>query len=244
MAVSGIWNFALANISLVFEAFDRIGIRPPEVTRHHLNSSRVSLNLELLEWSNAGMNFWETVSGSVTLTAAVPTYTLPANIVTLTEVYFSTVNGGGAGINSDRILTPITRTDYAALPNKLQPGTTSQYWFQMLMVPQITLWPPPVVGGPSYVLNYYGLRQIMDANLGGGEIPDVPYRGVDALVSRLTQRLCEKFGPVDPQARTALMAEKKAIAGEAYELFARRDQEPGAMSYRPDVSSYARMRRR
>jgi len=241
VASSGTYNFAMANTSVVLEAFDRIQKPPPVLTRHMLVSARNSLNLELAAWSNAGMNFWETTGGTINLAVGTGTYTLPTNLVTMTELWYSTVNGGGTGVNNDRIMVPITRTQYSMIVNKNQQGIPTQYWFQMLETPQVTIWEVPFVGAPNYVLEWYGMQRVQDANLAGGETPDIPYRAIDALCARMALRLCEKFGPVNPQARQAMMMEKKAAADEAWELLMRRDQEPGPMTINANIAAYGKM---
>jgi hypothetical protein len=70
----------------------------------------------------------------------------------------------------------------------------------------------------------------------------VPYRAIDCLCARLTFRLCEKFGPKQPQARAAMMQEKKGLADEAWAKMVRRDQEPGAIIWQPNVAAYGRLR--
>lgn len=241
MTSSGTYNFALSNASIIFEALDRIQKRPTEDDRHILISARNSLNLELSTWSNKGFNFWELLSGTINLAANTPTYVLPGNLVTLTELYYTQVNTGG--VNIDRIMMPIQRSQYAQITNKLQPGIPTQYWFQMLITPQITIWEIPAAGqvAPNYVLNWYGLSQIQDANLASGETPNVDYRCYEALITGLTLRLAEKFGPADPQAKRGMMEEKKAIADTAWGDMVRRDQEPGPILFRPRISGYGRM---
>jgi hypothetical protein len=244
MTSSGTYNFGLSNASIVFDAFDRIQLRPTQLDRHQLMSARTSLNLELLEWSNRGFNFWETTSGTINLAFNQATYTLPTSLVTLTELYYSAVNAS-TGVNQDRIMIPITRTQYAMIVNKLQQGIPTQYWFQMLQTPQVTIWEIPQAGAvaPNFVLNWYGLSQIKDANIAGGETPDIDYRAIEALITGLTLRLAEKFGPADPNARRALLMEKKAFADQAWDNMVRRDQEPGSTTYRPNIGVYGQMRR-
>ena len=242
-ATSGLFSFQLSNSGVIFEAFDRIGKRPPQVDRHMVASARISLNLELLDWSNEGWNFWKTTSGTINLAANQPTYALPPDLVTIEELYYSQLNTLGSGINSDRMMVPITRTQYAAVVNKLQPGIPSQYWFQMLDPPQVTIWPVPAMGqvAPSFVLNWFGLQQMEDANPYGGEVPDIHYRATDTLCAKMAVRLCEKFGPEDADSRTELMTEKKMIADASWMALQRRDQEPGNVTFRPMVYPYARM---
>lgn len=232
---SGTFNFALTNGSVVAEAFDRIQIRPAEISRHMMMSARSSLNLEFVQWEDDGYSFWKTTSGTIDLVVNQATYTLPTSLVTMEEMWYSNVNGNGTGVNQDRIMMPITRTDYAALTNKLQEGIPTQYWFQMTDPQQVTVWQVPAVGAPDYVLNWYGLQQMEDANLGGGEAPDVPRRALDVLCAGMARRLAEKFKP-------ELYDAKETIFQRAWAAFTRRDQEPGPISYRPNLAPYARLR--
>lgn len=243
MATSGTFNFALTNTSILFEAFDRIQIDPELITPRQMVSARVSLNLELETWDNEGFNFWKTTSGTIPLLNNQETYTLPTNLSVLTELWYSQVNALGTGVNQDRIMVPMTRSDYAFITNKLQPGLPTRYWLQMTIPQQITIWEVPQAGAvaPNVVLNWFGLQQIQDANTGGTETPDIPYRAIEALCAKMALRLCEKFGPKDPQARQQLMLEKKTIADSAWNNMARRDQEPGDMIIRPNVGVYGRL---
>jgi len=231
---SGTYDFTLSNASVVTEAFDRINMPPQSLERHHMVSARTSLNLALQAFSNRGVALWKITSGTINLVAATATYAMSANLVDITEVYYSTVNGNGSGYNSDRILTPLTRTQYAMLPNKLQPGTPTAYWFQRLATPQLTLWQPPAAGAPNYVVNWYGIQRIEDAGIAGGETPDVVYRGLDALCAELAARLAMKFAP-------ALRDARKADAMEAWAEFTANDQEAGPVLMQPNVAGYGRM---
>lgn len=244
MASSGTWNFQLSNTAIIFDAFDRIQVNPETIDQRKMRSAGVSLNLELLEWSNRGFNFWETTSGTIALAVNQATYQLPANLVVMTELYYTVVNGGGAGINQDRFMVPMTRTEYAQVTNKLEPGVPTRYWFQMLRPPQVTVWEVPQSGqvAPEAVLSWYGLQQIQDANPSMAETPDVAYRAIEALITGMALRLCEKFGPSEPQARTAMMTEKKMLADNAWNNMVRRDQEPGDILIRPGVHVYGRLR--
>lgn len=238
---SGTYNFNPSNYSIVLDAFDRCRVRPPELTRHHMNSARLSLNLMLVDWGNSGYNLWEIVSGTIDLVPGQATYTLPTNLETLTEVYYTQVNGDGAGANNDRIMVPITRTQYAMIPNKGTQGTPTQYWYQMLAVPQVTLWEVPNIGAPNYVVSYFALQRMQDANLGNGETPDVVYRGLEALTARLALRLLTKFGPEDPAKFASLRTVLKEEAEVAWDNFQTRDQEAGPLIIQPAIGSYGRI---
>ena len=202
-------------------------------------SARRSLNLELVDWSNRGVNLWEIVQAQLTLVAGQATYSLPSNLVVITEMYYTTVNGNGAGFNSDRIMIPITRTQYAMIPNKLQPGTPTQYWLERLETPVVTIWQPPFQGSPSYIINYNYLERIDDANVASGEIPDVPYRALEALTAGLAKRLAKKFAPAP--LRQQIIAETATDFTEAWNNFVSNDQEDGPMIMQPNLGGYGKM---
>lgn len=238
---SSTYGFGLSNGEILFESFDRIGVRPQMITRHHLTSARNSLNLELLTWVNSGAPLWKIVSGTIELVANQAVYTLPTNLVTLTEMWYSQVNANGTGQNSDRIMVPLTRTEYAMIPNKLQPGTPTQFWYEMLAAPQVTLWQVPFTGAPTYVCNWFGLQQIQDAGIGSGETPDVVYRALEALCARLALRLFSKFGPENPAVRQVKRQELKEEADTAWADFATRDQEMGPQMIQPAIGVYGKI---
>jgi hypothetical protein len=245
-ATSGTYNFAPSNSSLILEAFDRCRIRPTElITRHHMPSARMSLNLEMLDWSDSGINLWKVISGTINLVTGTATYVLDQSIETLTEVYYSQINGDGAGQNNDRIMVPVTRTQYAMIPNKLTQGTPTQYWLQMLAVPQVTFWQVPQQGAPNYVVSWYGLQRMQDANVGGGEAPDIVYRAYEALIGRLALRLWTKFGwEVSKNDAGAFKTHRDILKEEAengWNNFQTRDQETGPMMIQPAVGVYGRM---
>lgn len=231
---SGTTTFTLSNSAIVTEAFDRIGVRLAQLDRHHLVSARVSLNLELQSWSNRGINLWKMTSGTISLVAGTATYTLPTSLVTLTEMWFTTVDMTGGANSTDRFMVPITREEYAMIPTKTETGSPMQYWFQRLLVPQVTMWQPPAEGAPNYVVNWFGLSRIGDAGISGGETPDIVYRGLDALCAGLAKRLASKFAPQRLQ-------EKAAEFTEAWNLFAMNDQETGPTIIVPNVAGYWRI---
>ncbi len=239
---SGTFGFAPSNASVLFEAFDRIRIRPPLVDRHMLASGRMSMNLELLDWSNTGFNLWKEVSGTIPLVPATATYDMPVNLVTVSEMYYSTVNGDGSGVNEDRIMVPITRTQFAMIPNKLQQGQPTQFWFQMLYQPLVTFWQVPFVGAPNYVMNWFGLQQIEDVGIATGEIPDVIYRGLEAFTAKLALRLFDKFGPNDPNMAALMLRRLTTAADAAWANFLTRDQETGPLLIQPNVGVYGQIR--
>lgn len=225
--------FSLSNSDILIEAFGRIGVQPPEITRHHLLTGRNAINLEVQSWTNESTTQWSVVTNTVQLVPGQATYQLPANMVDLFELTMLDTYGNTA------LLLPMERSQYAAIANKLTLGVPTFYWLQKLRPPQITLWQVPA---QPNVLTWYGLQQIQDSNLGSAEVPNVPYRGIDALCARVAVRLCEEFGPKDRRANAAMKKQKIALAKIAWEKFQRRDQEQGPTTIRLMTKKYRRIR--
>lgn len=235
MTTSGTYAFEMANAQLLSEAFDRIQIRGPALTRSHLISAHQSLNLELLRWINMGIALWKVSSGTINLVAGTATYALPQQMELLTDLSYRTVGGSSAQDDSDRYMMTLTRQQYAMMPAKGTQGVPTQYWFQRLPVPQITLYPVPAAGAPDYILVWYGLLRMEDASPTGGQTPDIPYRAYDALCAALAHRLAIKFS------EPAVVAARKADAAEAWTEFTSNDQEVGSSLVAPNVGMYGRL---
>ena len=134
---------------------------------------------------------------------------------------------------TDRVLTPISRTDYSAQPNKSQQGTPTTFWFDRLSpVPTVTMWYVPDGNGP-YVYFAYRMRRIQDASAQGGQTPDVPYRALEALCADMSARLSRKYAP-------ALYDSLKLDAAAAWAEFAQEDRERVQLFLCPDTSGYFR----
>lgn len=235
MTTSGTYAFEMANAQLLSEAFDRIQIRGPALTRSHLTSAHQSLNLEMTRWTNLGVNLWKVTSGTINLAAGTATYALPQQLELLTDLTYRTVNGSSAQDDNDRYMLPLTRQQYAMMPAKGTLGVPTQYWFQRLPTPQITLYLVPSAGAPDYVLIWYGLLRMEDASPTGGQTPDIPYRAYDALCAALAHRLAIKFS------EPGVVAARKADAAEAWAEFTSNDQEIGSALVAPNVGMYGRL---
>lgn len=240
--VSGTNNFFLSNGQILLEAFARLGIDDPAIVRNKIREATISLNLELQRFGSParGANLWKVLYGlTINPVVGQAVYAIDPSYLAITEMNFTTVNGNGAGYNLDRIMTPITREQYMMIPNKLQPGQPTQYWFQRIPVQQVTIWTPPQQGAPNYLFTYNAIQRIDDANLGGGEYPDVPYRALDALCARLAYRLVKKVLPRSEWA--VMLPAMKADADEAWADYATEDQEEGPMIITPNLSGYGRL---
>jgi len=235
------YGFFLDNASVLVEAFERCGKRPAELDRHMLLSGRTTLNLTLIHWANLGVNLWK-VQGPATiqLIEGKATYQTVPNCISVLDMYYTQVNGGGVGVNTDRIMLPISRTEYAEYPNKLAQGTPTVFWFQKdTPIPQVTIYQAPQFSAPNYLLNYYWLSRIMDANVGSGESPDVDYLFYEALCADLAVQLSRKPTLVGALPKD-LKDDLRARAAEAWTAAAATNREDSPMTIAPDLGGYWR----
>ncbi len=234
LAPSGTNNFQLSNSDLVLESFERIQIRPSALTIEHMQSAQRSVNLELNTWSNRGVILFAVVQAApITLVQGQAVYTLPTNCVQVLDTYYSFLNGANPASYTDRILLPMTRTEYAEIPTKSTQAPPNRYWFDRTTTPSITLWQVPDGSQPGALLNYFYLRQLYDVAAIGSQIPDALNRYLEALISGTTARLAEKFAP-------AQWADKRAAAKEAWAEAHAEDREQGPLIIRPNFRIYGR----
>lgn len=229
MTSSGTYNYSLSNGEAVIAAFERLQIRAPSLRQEHMLSARRELNFLLAEWSNRQVNLWRVEALQVTLVDGTATYDIPARVVMILDA-FLTLNDG-LTTQTDRYITPISRTDYASYAAKFTAGPPTTYWFDRTIAPTITTW--PVVDSSDYVLNYYACSQVQDAALTGGETPDIPYLWLDALVAGLSHRLSRTYAP-------QLEAQRKADAGEAWTTAATQNVENVPVVLAPNIGRYYR----
>lgn len=227
---SGTYDFFPATGQLVLAAYARIGVRRTELVSEHFENSRNELNLLQAEWANSGPNLWVVTLNTVELDEGQQTVDVPTNTITVLDAYISTADGNGGF--TDRIITPMSRTEYASQPNKLSAGSPTVFWFNRQINPQIVLWPVPDNSGP-YTLNFYTFTMIQDAVLGGALNPQVPFRWLDAMVAGLAYRLARVYAPALEQVRGG-------DSQTAYRIAASQDTEGTNFAIQPQTSQYWR----
>lgn len=229
MATSGTYNFSPGLGELTLYAYNLIGVRNTAVLQEHMEASRMATNMMLSRWANQGVNLWAVDLITTPLVKGQSTYSVDANTVVMLDAYIETDNGNGQPI--DRLILPISRTEYASYPNKEQQGFTTTYWFDRLLSPTVTLWPVP--DGTTTSLKYYRVRQIQDANLTNNQNVEIPYLWLEAFAYGLAQRLATIWAPD----KIALL---KPMADEAYAIAAAQNVETAQQYISPIISGYFR----
>lgn len=229
MVSSGTYGFSISNGEAVIAAFERLQIRLPSIRQEHMRTARIESNLLFSEWSNKQVNIWKTELLQLTLVSETETYDIPTRVVMILDAYLT--QNDGLTTQTDRYITPISRTDYASYAAKFTPGPPTVYFFERLLTPTLTTW--PVIDTTGYVINYYACVQVQDAALAGGETPDIPYLWVDAYISGLSHRLSRTYAP-------QLEAQRKADAQEAWTIAATQNTENVPVKLSPNFSGYYR----
>lgn len=224
---SGTYNFLPSTGDIIITAFQRVGVRPTEILTSHLQQAVIELNLLQSKLSNLQPNLWDVDLQSIPLVQGTATYSLPAETVMITNAYVRT---GSGTASIDRLIFPLSQTEYAALTNKFVQAPPTQFWFNRLISPTITFYQVPDGGGP-YTVYYYRVRQIQDANLPNGQQMEVPYRWLDAMTAGLAHRLSAVYAPQLEQIR-------KMDAEEAWRIAATQDTENTPLFIAPGLIGY------
>lgn len=227
MTSSGTYNFGITNALSLLAAFERLQIFAPSLRNEHFATAARELNLLFAEASNKQVNLWKVDLLSIPMVSGQATYTLPANTIMVLDAYMTTNYGN---VVNDRYLTPMSRTEYASISYKAAAAIPTQYWLDRLITPTITMYPVPSQSG-VYTLNMYRCISIQDANIPGGETPDLPVRWQDWLVAGLAYRCARVYKP-------QLEAQRKMDAKEAWEIAAAADTENVNLQISPPISSY------
>jgi hypothetical protein len=199
MATSGTWTWAPTFDDLLLEAWERLSKSEAELTGAVARSARQSLQLLMLEWTNRGLNLWQVDQQTLSTVIGTVAYTLPAATVEPLDV---TVTVGGV----ERLLSPIGRGAYAAIPIKTTKAPPTQYWANR-QASGVTLYLYPAPDA-VYAVTYWRMREAQDIGAMANTI-DAPKLWADALAAGLAARMAEKFAP-------ERMGEKETMAERAF----------------------------
>jgi len=230
MTSSGTYDFSISNGEVVLAAYERIKIFAPEILNKHMQTARRELNLLLAEAANKQVNLWKVDLVTTPLVNAQDVYAVDPRTVMILDAWITT-NAGSAAAN-DLTITPVSRTEYATFNNKTTPGRPTCYWFDRLIAPTITLWPVP--NNATFTLSYYRCIQMQDANLAGGETPDLPYLWLDWFIAGMSHRLARVYSTMEME------KQRKLDAMEAWTIAATQNVENVPMGLKPAISQYYR----
>ena len=175
---------------LVLYAYGLCGIRRTALVQQHFEDARIAMNLMQASWSAKGVNLWQVDLQRICLVQGCNTYQVPSNTIVMLDAYYTI---GQPPNETDRIITSISRSEYATYPNKKQQGAPTVFWFDRLLSPTVTLWPTP--NGQQATFKYYRLRQTQDAVLANGTGVEIPVYLLEPLAFGLAWRLSLIWAP-------------------------------------------------
>ena len=149
-----------------------------------------------------------------------------------TQIAGNQVQAEGVSLYVDRIMSTFSRDEYAQLPNKLQQGFPTTYWYDRLINPTLTLWLVPDGNGP-YQMLYNRVTQPQDVNPQGLEQVYIPYRFQEAYHAAVAAHFSIKWAPD----KAALL---DSYAKGVWEEAAEEDVEKTPLIIRPQMGVYYR----
>lgn len=225
---SGTYNFAPSMGEAVLYAYGLCGVRRTALTQSHFEDARLATNMMMLRWSSKGVNLWQVELAQIPLCRGQSTYSVPSNTIVMLDAYI-TLNSGPSAI--DRLILPISRTEYASFSNKQSIGFPTCFWFDRLLAPTVTLWPVPT--GQESCFKYYRLRQTQDSVLANGTQVEIQPYALEAYVLGLAYRLALSWAPD----KVPML---KPLADEAYNDFADQNVETSSVYISPMIGGYYR----
>jgi hypothetical protein len=227
VTTSGTYTFNPALSDVVLNAFARVGLHRSALGTEHYRDAADEANYLLVEWSNKQPLLWTSATQTLALVAGTATYSLLPQTVMVLIAYVRS----GAGVNtSDKLIGPVSTTEYEAIPNKFLQAEPTLFWFDRQTTPAVTVWPTP---NTSYSMIVRTVRQVQDASLPSGVTVEVPYRFLDAFTAGLAARLARMYAPT-------LEAERKKDALDAWGIAAQQDVENVPLYIIPGLDSYFR----
>ena len=185
MATSGTYAWNPAADDVITEAWERIGRTPATLTGDIARSARTSLRGLLDEWVNRGLKLWWVQRATMTLQVGVNDYTLASQVVDVLE---AAITIGG----SERPMTAIGRTTWAAIPIKSTKAPPTQFWPERQRDAVVLhVYPAP---DAAYPLIFWQMNLPQDVGALGQNI-DAHRLFTDALMAGLAFRLATKFEP-------------------------------------------------
>lgn len=225
---SALYAFGPSFGDLVLYSFSLCNVKRTEITQQHMLDASMAANMLQSDWLNQGVNLWQVYQYEIPLFEDVADYVLDQTLLVMLDTYVVT---GPIWAPVDRIILPISRTEYSSVPRKYQQGFPTTYWMERIQIPIVHLWPVP--DGSQTSLRFYGLKQAQDAALTNEYVPDIPYAWINAFALGLASKLALIYAPANVQML-------KIEAKEAYDRASATNVERANQYISPQISGYFR----
>jgi len=203
MATSGTVGQTKIPVSRLLEkAIRRCGLSPASLTAETVSNALETMFMFTMSLTNRGLNLWCIEQKEIPLVAGQATYVLPAGTLDLLNVLLMSPAASGGYVEIP--VTPFNRDEYANQPNKsFQSARPTNYWFEKLIEPQVTLWPVP--SDDTKKLRVFVHRQPEDVGSLTNEL-EIPSRWLEAYTWHLALRLAFELPGVSAERLAAVQA--------------------------------------
>jgi len=199
------------------------------------------LNYTLVfQYSNDNINWYSVLSVPIQSyqVGVIQWFTIPTPVA---GTYFRVSETGGATLNiqelyfnsgiNDTLLQRVSRNEYVKYPNKNNPGKPSLFYVERHIVPMIYLYQVPNSQYNNLFFSY--IEQMQDiGNL--TNIPPIPARALETLVSRLAFLLALKKPDIDMNKLQVLKYESE----QSFKEFASEDRDRGPIKIHGRLQGY------
>ena len=189
MSTSGTYTFSPRVAEILDEAWERCGLDPATLDVRHIVSAKRSLNLLLTsELSADQINLWKVASYTPTVPSqGANSLSLPSGAIDVLEAY--TRDGDG----NDTPMLPISRSEWAEIPDKDQQGRPDRFWVDRTTgAKTLYFWQAQDAQAWTIILNVlYGIQDAGDLN----NTADLPTLWQDVVCAGLAKRMAVKFAP-------------------------------------------------
>jgi hypothetical protein len=183
----------------------------------------------LAEWANRGLNQWTISQTSIALTQGTSSYSLDAtNPTAVIDVLDAFIRRTTNGTPSDLQMNQISRSEYAAVPDKTAQGRPSQYFVDKQITPKIYLYNAPENSTDVLYVNRIMRMDDVDAST---NTVQMPFRFYPCLSAGLAYYLSLKKAPE----RTGML---KQLYEEEFERALSQDEDRASFRATPDLRAY------
>lgn len=197
MTTSGSTSFSVTRNDIIYMALEDIKVYAPDFQQPssgEVSRANVRLNMMIKSWQAAGVGLWLNTLYTQALVASAQSYLLgpgasPVAIprpIGIVEVRHVDSNG------NEMPLTPMSRSEYMAMPLKSSNGPAIQYYFDPQLVNAV-LYVWPVETDLTSMLKMT-LRTPVQDFVNADDTPDFPIEWADALHYNLAMRLVPAYG--------------------------------------------------
>jgi hypothetical protein len=227
MAVSGSKNFELDVAEYIEEAFERCGLELR--TAYDLKTAKTQFKFLLAEWANRGLKSVDYFTNIYCSNTRHKFIQLRCNHPTaVIDVLDAFIRRTTNGTPSDLQMNQISRSEYAAVPDKTAQGRPSQYFVDKQITPKIYLYNAPENSTDVLYVNRIMRMDDVDAST---NTVQMPFRFYPCLSAGLAYYLSLKKAPE----RTGML---KQLYEEEFERALSQDEDRASFRATPDLRAY------